>query len=643
MIKKLLFLINIGGARHLEKRSLLIMVSAFGAGISLYHLFLWGPGFGKYEQFFLNASHLSLLLAITFLTYSFSRRLSKKLPVTDVIFTLLSLSAGIYMIASSHRLIFLRDPLIDPLRGWDVFFGVILLFLVMEATRRSIGIPLVLIVLIALLYAYFGRFLSGLWWHPGLTVTQIIDLVSFSQEGIWGIPISISALYAFAFIIFGTMFLGLGGGEFLTNFALAFAGRSTGGPAKIAVLASGFLGSVVQAPSANVVTTGSMTIPMMKRAGYRPYFAAAVEATASTGGQIMPPVMGSTVFLMAAITGIPYVKIAIAAFFPAILFYLALFCQVHFAAAKSGLIGLPRNELPPLRKVLKEGGIFFVPMVVIIIVLLLGLTPLRAALWGIGTTVACGFVAKESRKGILKKILNSLSNASHLGIVVATGCAAAGIVMGVLFRTGISSQIASYIASISGGSLVAPLIISALLCLVIGMGVPVTASYIIVAVMIVPAATSLGVLPLAAHLFVFYFAAISFITPPVCMAAYVAAALAGANPMRVGITASRLGIAGYIVPFLFIYRPGVLLIGDPLYIVRVLITSSIGIFALAASFEGWMLKKANFLERILLACGGIALIFPGILADVVGIGLVAVVTIYQVLISKRTTQAKLHA
>jgi TRAP transporter 4TM/12TM fusion protein len=308
---------------------------------------------------------------------------------------------------------------------------------------------------------------------------------------------------------------------------------------------------------------------------------------------------------------------------------LALVAQVHFAAAQLGLGGLKGEELPPLKKILREGGIFFLPAVVIVVVLLSGLTPLRAALWGILTTLVCATCVGVSRKGMVGKIWNALASAARVGVVVATGCASAGIVMGVLFQTGLSNQIASYIMSISGGSLFVPLIIAALLCLIVGMGVPVTASYIIVAVMIVPAATMLGVSQMAAHLFVFYFSAISFITPPVCMAAYVAAALAKANPLRVGFTAARLGIAGFIVPFLFIYRPAVLLVGSTMQIVVVIITASIGVMAIAAGLEGWIMRKANLLERALLVSGGIALMFPGLWTNAIGLVLIGLSLVSQ--------------
>lgn len=610
----------VGGKGELPKGVAKKIITLFAAAISIYHLYALIVG--TYELRVLRPIHLCSLLALAFLTHS-SKKKSDGVSVIDIILVLLSLSAMIYMILPDHvdRFIY-RSALADPLTKADIFFGLVIILLTLEVSRRVMGSWLAGLTAAFLLYGYLGPDLPGMWGHRGLSIPMLIDESVYTLEGIWSVPIGVASTYVILFIVFGQFLLLAGGGEFFTNFAQAIMGSSRGGPAKVAVVASAFFGTISGSASANVATTGSFTIPMMIKIGYRPHFAAAVEAVASTGGLITPPVMAATLFLMSEITGIPYVKICLSAAVPAFLYYLACIIQIHLEAVKTGISGIAREELPSLRRTLWERGQFLIPLIVVVWVLVAGFTPIRAALWAILFTLLVSFLRSETRMGLFL-ILKALAQGARSTIIVTQGCALAGIIMGITFQTGLADKFSSSVLAISGHHFLLSLLLAMLACLLLGLALPITASYILTVLLIVPAAIQMGVPVMAAHLFVIYYAVLAVITPPAGAAFFVAAALAGASPMKVGFTAMRLAIAGFIIPFFFVYQPSLLMVGSWKEILIEVSTSIIGIAALAVAVEGWLLRETSILERLLIFIGGCVLIYPGLETDVIGLSLLS--------------------
>ena len=617
-----------GSRRVLGKGFTTPAINAFAAGFALYHLVvLW---MGRVNLALHWYIHLNLLLALVFLAYTEPSKKAQttRLPVRDIVFAGVTVAVLVYMWLNLERFT-TRDVFVDPVTHLDVVFGILMVLSLFVATRRMMGTPLLIVVMLTLLYAYIGPHLSGIWHHRGLSPDMILEgMWMGGNRGIWSTPIRISSTFVIVFLCFGGLLTQLGGGKFLTSFAQALVGGMRGGPAKVAAVSSGFLGSITSSPSANVATTGAFTIPMMKNMGYKPHFAGAVEAAASSGGLIMPPVMGAVVFVMSAVTGIPYIQICIAAALPAVLYYLGIIMIVHFEACRTGIKGLPKEELPSVKQVLKGGWFYLVPFVVIVWALLEGYSPIRAGLWGIAALLVLSILGGEARKGFLKKVFIGLAAGARASIVVAIGCACAGIIMSALFDTGLTGKFSSILAQVAGGNLLLALVITAIPCIILGMGVTTIAIYVIVAVTLVPAIMNLGVPLLAAHLFVVFYTALSFITPPVANAAFVAAGIAEASPFRIGFTACKLGIIGFVVPFMFAFEPSLLLMGDPLNVVISVLTASIGILALAAGFQGYLLTEANWWQRILLVPAGFALVYPDLLSD--GIAIVVVIGVLAV-------------
>lgn len=619
------FFLSTGGRRKIKESALSRIITLMAAAISLYHI--GALAFFSPEIFTHRPIHLLSLLALAFLTYSFSDKKVEKIPVMDVILTLLSICIMVYFLSHVERLT-LRAPLADPLSIADLSVGILLLLLVFEAVRRVVGFPLVAITFLFLLYAYFGPNLPGVWRHGGMSLPEVIDGMAFALDGIWGIPIAVSASFIILFVIFGQLLLESGGGEFYTDLAKSIMGKWRGGPAKVAVVSSALFGSMSGSAPANVATTGSFTIPMMKQSGFKPHFAGAVEATASTGGLITPPVMAGVLFLMSEITGIPYLSICKAAVIPALLFYTGCFAQIHLEAVKSGLKGLPKEQLPLLGRVLTGGGQFFIPLIVIIWVLLAGYSPIRAALWAMIATILVSMFRKGTRMGV-GRILDGLAGGARSSIVVTVGCACGSMIMGIVFQTGLGLKFSSAVITLSGGSFLLALILAMIACLFLGLALSISASYILTYILVVPAVIQMGISPMAAHLFAIYYAVLSVLSPPVGGTFYVAAAIAGAEPMRVGFTAMRLAIAGFIVPFFFVYQPALLMMDTPIRVAMALVTAIIGVVSIAAAVEGCLLKKASLPERVLLFVGGIVLVYPGYLTDITGICLLVVLLALQ--------------
>jgi TRAP transporter 4TM/12TM fusion protein len=465
--------------------------------------------------------------------------------------------------------------------------------------------------------------------HRGYDVKRIATHMWFTTEGILGVPLGVSANFIFLFILFGAFLMATGIMEFFMDLAYAVAGWASGGPAKIAVITSAFEGTVSGSSVANTVGSGSFTIPLMKRLGYKPEFAGAVEAAASTGGQIMPPIMGAAAFLMAEFISQPYIEIAKAAVIPALLYFTGVFVVVHLEAKKCGLKGLSRDRLPSLVKVMKERSYLILPLVGIIYFLLEGATPMRAAMSGLGLCVLVGMIRRETRLNV-KKLLDTLESGARSALGVAVACATAGIIVGVVTLTGLGLKMGDGLIAIAGGMLLPTLFFTMITSLLLGMGAPTTANYVITSTVAAPALIKLGTPLIAAHMFVFYFGIVADITPPVALAAMAGAAIAKSDPMKTGVNATKLAIAAFLVPYVFVFSPGLLMIDATfLGIVQMLTTSITGMIGVGAAVEGWYWTRMAWWERVVALAAGLLLIDPGTVTDIAGMVLMGLLTFFQ--------------
>ncbi len=594
--------------------------------MSAYHLY--AGAVGAPEAMMHRSIHLIFTLALIFLVGMTSGKKQTTGKVYLDLFLLLLTLLSLGYIFLNYDYIVTRYPYVHPVSTWDFLMGVILTLILLEASRRMIGWALPITAAAFLLYALFGNYLPGLLRHTGFSVEIIIDQLYLTTEGIFGIPLGVSATYVILFVIFGAFLEQSGAGQFFMNFATSLVGGAKGGPGKISVVSSSLFGTISGSAVANVMVDGWLTIPLMKRTGFKHDFAAAVEATASTGGQIMPPVMGAAAFVIAEYTGISYINICKHALIPALLYYLALFMAIHFEASKTGLLGIPKAERPALSWVIVSKGHLFIPMAVIIFFMLTGYTPMYACIFAIVVTFVVSLIRAETRMG-LKKVFEALELGARNMLPVAAACACAGIVVGIINLTGLGLKFTSLILFIAGDSLAPALIFTMIAGIILGMGLPTTAAYIVQAALLIPALIKLGVPVIAAHLFVFYFAIISAITPPVAMAVYAAAGISGSNIWKTGLAAMKAGATGFIVPFMFVYGPSLLLIGSPTSIITTIISASIGVILLSAGLMGWLLKEATLLERAMLVAGAICLIKPGLWTDLVGLGLLTAVILLQ--------------
>jgi TRAP transporter 4TM/12TM fusion protein len=576
--------------------------------------------FGAYPAQIQRSVHLSFAFVLVFLLYPFRTRTAvNRLRVRDYLFAAFAACIGMYLTVNYMRLM---ETAGDYTRA-DMVVGICGTLLTLEAARRVVGTPIVVIASSFLAYAYFGAYLPGFLSHRGYSIERIVSHMYFTTEGILGIPLGVSSTFIFLFILFGAFLEKTGIGKLFIDIADAIAGWAAGGPAKVAVITSALEGTISGSSVANTVGSGSFTIPMMKKLGYRPEFAGAVEAAASTGGQIMPPVMGAAAFLMAEFIGMPYIEIAKAAAIPACLYFLGIFIEVHFEAKRCGLKGKTWEQIPRFVTVLKERGHLFVPLIAIIYILMEGFTPSYAALIGLGLSVVAGMLKKATRMSI-PAIFNALEAGARAALGVAIACATAGIIVGVVTLTGLGLKMANGLVDIAGGNLLATMLFTMITSLILGMGVPTTANYVITATMAAPALVLLGVEKLAAHLFVFYFGIIADITPPVALAAYAGAGIARANPFWTGVTASKLAIGAFIVPYIFVLNPAMVLIGTTPYLLGLnLVTACGGMFGVGAAMIGFCVAPMNWFERIWFAIAGLMLIDPGTVTDTIGIMMLA--------------------
>lgn len=572
--------------------------------------------FGVLDAHLQRTIHLCFGLVLIFLLYPARKSWSReKMNPLDAILAVLSVVATMYLVVNYKELV-TRAGMNTPT---DIAIGVIGVLLVFEATRRTVGWPMLTVALVFLAYAFLGPYMPGILAHRGVSFDELVSHLYFTTEGIFGVPMGVSSTFIFLFILFGAYLDATGLGKFFIDFANALAGWAVGGPAKVAVLSSGLMGTVSGSSVANVAGTGSFTIPMMKKLGYRPSFAGAVEAAASTGGQLMPPVMGAAAFLMAEFVGVPYIEVVKAAVIPALLYYTGIWLSVHYEAKKYGLKGTPREELPKFGPLLREKGHLALPLIVIVYLLVTGYTPMRAALYAIGLTIVCACLRKNTRITFKQFVEGLIVGAqSVLGVLIA--CASAGIIIGVVTKTGVGLKLATALLDLAGGKMLPAMFFTMITSLILGMGVPTTANYVITSTIAAPALVQMHVPVLAAHMFAFYFGIVADVTPPVALAAYAGAGIAGANPMKTGVTAAKLAIAAFVVPYIFVLAPQLLMISATApTILMAMVTAIIGMWGLSLAMIGFCQHPLNVLQRIAFFIGGLCLIIPGSMTDLIGI------------------------
>lgn len=592
-------------------------VFLIGLAMSLFHIYVLT--IRGIDPWYFRSMHVLFAGVLVFALVPGWRKSPKHyLHFIDYLFILFIVAPVVYMFIEFDSWIYRVGVVPTTL---DFVFSAIFVIAVLEMARRASGWPIAILCIVFILYGYFGNYLPGMFHHRGYSLPRIMTFL-FSLDGILGLPVLASAHYIFLFVLFGAFIEASGAGKFFVDFARSIAGRLRGGPAKVSIVSSALIGTASGSSVANVVVDGVMNIPLMKASGYRPATAGAIEAMNSTGGQIVPPVMGAGAFLMAEILGVPYSEVALAAIIPALLYYFAAYWMIDFYSASAGLKGLARADLPVFTRIMKERGFLLIPLVVLLFsVMVLMYSPYRSALYAIIAIILVTLFNRATRFGP-KKIMETLSKGGRGAMEIAATCAAAGIIVGVLTQTGLGIKFAMIIITYSGGSLLLSLIFTMLIAVVLGMGMPTTAAYAISASVLAPALIQLGVPPIAAHLFIFYFACLSALTPPVALASFAAAAIANAKTWDVGIQGMKFAIAGYIVPFMFVYGPALVLKGNWQEITLAVITGLSGTMALAASVQGWFLNRANLIERIILFIGALSLIKPGWATDIIGFGLV---------------------
>jgi TRAP transporter 4TM/12TM fusion protein len=602
------------------------VVLALGSALTIFQLYTALRG--TYSSLVQGSIHVGAAMGLIFLLYPVKKSLSTRPGVAwyDVILAALTIWTNFYVVFNYERLT--TQSVIFGYSTLDYTVATLGVLLVLEGTRRCVGLPIVVIASLALVYGIFGPYMP-IFRHSGFSFERMATEVFFTTSAIFGTPIQISSTFIYLFLFFGVLLIKTNIGQFFNDLAFGATGRFTGGTAKAAVAASGLQGMVSGSSVANTVTSGSFTIPMMKRAGFRPEFAAASEASASTGGQIMPPLMGAAAFIMAEYTGIPYNEIIVLAFIPAVLYFSGVFMGVHFEARRQGILGLSRDQLPAIGGLLKRVDLIL-PLVVIVYLLLSGRSPQNAALYAIATAFLISFIRRDTRMS-LGRIAKLFENGARAALPVIAACASAGIIAGMVTKTGLGGKLGGGIVDLAAGNFVLVLVFTMVACIVLGMGLPTTANYVVTATVAAPILVGqFDVAVIAAHMFVFYFGIVADITPPVCLAAYAGAGIAGANPMRTGVTAVMLAIAAFIIPYTFVTNP-VLLLQDATVanLAPAILTALLGMGAISAGIMGYLVGPTNIVERMVLIPAGIMLVYPSLFVSLLGLALAAGVGIFQ--------------
>lgn len=617
---------------HLERESNVREFSGIGGkiitGILLcLTLFqLYSSVMGTIPPQLVRMTHLSFVIPLSYWLYPATEKGNRyKMNYIDLLLGFVYIGVALYYILNYKELV-RRSGAYTQL---DVIVGAIAVVLVLEACRRVVGLPIVVIAGVFLLYAYFGPIMPGFLRHRGYSFSRIVTHMFYTTEGIMGMPLGVCSTFVFLFILFGAFLEKTGIGAFFIDIANALAGWAAGGPAKVAVLTSALQGTVSGSSVSNTVSTGSFTIPLMKSLGYKPEFAGAVEAAASTGGQLMPPIMGAAAFLIAETIGVSYLEVAKAAIIPALLYFLGIWIMVHLEARKLGLRGLPREQLPKAGKLMLEKGHLILPLVSIVIFLLMGFTTTRAALGGIVTAIICPFLRKNTHVPV-QDIFSALIVGARNIISVACACSTAGIIVGVVTLTGLGLKFGDSLIALTAGRMFPTLVVTMITSIILGMGVPTTANYLITSVIAAPIVIKLGVPTLAAHMFAFYFGIVADITPPVALAAYAGSAIAKSDPFWTGVNATKLAIAAFLVPYMFVYNPQLILIDTtPLGVIQITATSIIGMIGIGAGMTGYFVTNTPWYQRLILIVGGIMLVHPGWVTDICGVALIAAIYIWQ--------------
>ena len=609
------------------------LITAIAVTMSLYHMYV--AGFGPPEAVIFRGTHLMFAFALVFLLFPLRPGASAAWRLLDYAMLVLSLASVLHIFfdytAFTNRIIY-----IDDLSAADKFFSVVAVLMVLEGTRRVIGWALPLTALVFLVYAGF---------FTEVKLVVLMEQVYLSTEGIFGSTLGVSASYVMLFVIFGAFMERSGTGQLFMDFAMSITGHTAGGPGKVAVVSSSLFGTVSGSAVANVMVDGPITIPLMKRTGFRPPFAAAVEAVASTGGQIMPPVMGAAAFVMAEFLSVPYAQVALWAVVPAMLYYVAVFFAVHFEAKRYKLAGVPKDELPRFTRVMAERGHLFTPILIILTGLFMGYSAPLCALVGALACLPMALLRKSTRAGITwKTAFEALEDGAKNALSVAMACACAGIVIACVTITGLGIVFTQIVIALAQNTLILALILTAVAGIILGMGMPTTPAYIVMVALLVPAVIKMGVVTPAAHMFAFYFAILSAITPPVALAVFAAASLAKADIWTTGFAAMRAAAPAYIVPFMFVYEPMLLLIvkdwgAEWAFVLWSVVTATVGVICLAGSLFGWLLGHASTWERVLLFIAAMCLIKPGLITDAIGLALLALVAGAQLLARRRAAES----
>ena len=597
------------------------IVGGLSIALTLFHLYT--GVFGSRPSLIQGAIHLGGATSIIFLLYPINRRVSLTdgVPWYDAVLAILSLGANLYIVVEYRHL---TSNLVQIMgfREVDYIVAALGILLVLEATRRCVGLPIVIIASLAIAYSIF---VYGMSWQ-----NYAVGTFFTARSGVFGTPIQVSSTFIFLFLLFAVVLIRTNIGAFFNDLAFRVAGRFTGGPAKAAVAASGLQGMISGSSVANTVASGSFTIPIMKKAGFKPHVAGATEATASTGGQFMPPIMGAAAFIMAEYTGVPYAEIIVIAIIPALLYFLGVMLSVHFDAKRNGLGGLPASMLPSWTSLAKRADLI-IPLVIIVWMMLDGFSPARAALWGIGAAFVLSFLRKSTRLGFVG-IVKMLEAGARTALPVIAACATAGIVAGTVTSTGLGSRLGGSIIDIAQGSFLLVLLMTMIVCVILGMGLPTTANYVVTATIAAPILINNFEVPvIAAHMFVFFFGILADITPPVCLAAYAGAGIAGANPMRTGVTAVKLAIAAFLIPFVFVVEPSLLLQGTITELIPALATLVLGMMVIAAGLAGYFFGRTSALERALLLIGGVLMVYPHVVVSLAGLVLAVIAVVLQLI------------
>ncbi len=614
----------------ISRETLKPVATVLAVGLAIFQIY-FTAGFGVMDSQMLRVIHLGTVLTLVFIYFPPRKPVEgvKENPLWLLLDLVLICGAfwSAYFLVSDIDYYLERIRYIDPVTDIEAVASTVAVVLVLEATRRVAGLPLVIVSCCFLAYGMWGQYLPGILRHDGVSYKMLCEQLYLVTEGLYGIPLAVSSTMIFAFVMFGCFLQNAGLGQVFLDLACVATRRSKGGPAKVSIFASALFGSISGSAVANVYSTGTFTIPLMKRVGYAPAFAGAVEAVSSTGGQLMPPVMGATAFVMADVTGAGYMAVATAALLPSILYYFSLLMMIHFEAVKKDIGVMPADQIPDARSVYRR--LYHVlPIIILIYFLVSGRSVISSAYLGTLSVLIVSSFSKSTRFS-LRKLVETLEGSSRNALMISTCSACAGIIVAMVSITGIGYKFISLITDLGSYNILLLLVLLMFTCFVLGMGVPATPAYIIVATLGAPALMKLGIPTLAAHLFVLYYAILSEITPPVCLSAYAGASIAKANAMVTGWRAFRLGIVAYIIPFMFIFQPSLLLMGDTITVVQSVITAVIGVVALAGGMQGYFVTDCHPVERVLLIVAGLTLLYPGLYTDLLGLGIIVAVAVFE--------------